>query len=174
MNIQRRRETCRPQLKQQQGMALVIGLIMLLVLTVLGVATMRNTTLQERMSANVQQSMLAFQSAEVGVNNMWNIVSLQSVSNSQSLAKRVVKDGETPTLTANTGTGLANSTTLGLYPTSAKMCDGTNIGVDPNQVTSDSPGTLCKKTCCGFLIRSSSTFGTTGASEVHEQTIVYQ
>jgi len=55
-----------PQLKspqRQQGAALMVGLVMLLVLTLLGVSNMRMTTLELRMSANTQNRNQAFQAA---------------------------------------------------------------------------------------------------------------
>ncbi|MDQ7015615.1 MAG: PilX N-terminal domain-containing pilus assembly protein, partial [Gammaproteobacteria bacterium] len=49
--------------QQQQGAALMVGLVMLLVLTLLGVSNMRMTTLELRMSANTQNRNQAFQAA---------------------------------------------------------------------------------------------------------------
>lgn len=48
----------------QQGAVLYVALIMLLLLALLGIAGMRVTTLQERMSANYRSENLAFQNAE--------------------------------------------------------------------------------------------------------------
>ncbi len=50
--------------RQQSGIALVIALVFLLVLTILGVTAMQTSTLQERMSGNVRDRNLAFQFAE--------------------------------------------------------------------------------------------------------------
>lgn len=49
---------------RQSGVSLVIVLILLLVMTVLGLAVMRGTLLEERMSANMYDRSLAFQQAE--------------------------------------------------------------------------------------------------------------
>jgi type IV pilus assembly protein PilX len=54
-------------LKQQQGAALVIGLLLLLAITLLAVSSMRGTTLQEKMAANLYDRELIFQVAEAGV-----------------------------------------------------------------------------------------------------------
>lgn len=51
----------------QKGSALVISLIFLLVLTLLGLAAMRDTGLQERMAGNFDQRQQAFQLAELGL-----------------------------------------------------------------------------------------------------------
>ncbi len=52
---------------QQRGAVLVISLLILLVMTVLGVAAMGSTTLQERMANNNRQQQVAFQSAEAAL-----------------------------------------------------------------------------------------------------------
>lgn len=56
-----------PGRSQQKGVALFVALIMLLIVTVLGLASMRSTTLQERMSANMFDRSLAFQRSEAAL-----------------------------------------------------------------------------------------------------------
>lgn len=51
----------------QRGMALVVSLVLLLILTVLAIAMASNSTLQQRISANAQQQNIAFQAAESGL-----------------------------------------------------------------------------------------------------------
>ena len=53
--------------KNQQGVALFISLVMLLILTILGVSAVQTTALQERMSRNSFDSNMAFQAAESAV-----------------------------------------------------------------------------------------------------------
>ena len=50
--------------KHQQGVTLVIVLLLLIVVTLLGLAAMRGSILQERMSGNVTARGMAFQNAE--------------------------------------------------------------------------------------------------------------
>lgn len=50
--------------RMQRGASLMIVLILLLVMTVLGLAVLRSTLLEERMSANLQDRSYGFQSAE--------------------------------------------------------------------------------------------------------------
>ncbi len=50
--------------RNQQGAVLIVSLIMLLVLTLLGVAGMNSSVMQERMAANNQNGNRAFQAAE--------------------------------------------------------------------------------------------------------------
>lgn len=51
----------------QRGAVLVVSLIFLLVLTLLGVVSMQNTTLEERMARNVYDGERAFQTAEAAL-----------------------------------------------------------------------------------------------------------
>lgn len=50
--------------RDQRGVALVVSLILLVVATLIGLAGVRGTSLQERMSANMYDRSLAFQRAE--------------------------------------------------------------------------------------------------------------
>lgn len=52
---------------RERGAALVIALLMLLVMTVLGIAAMNVTRLEERMAGNSRDINLAFQGAEAGL-----------------------------------------------------------------------------------------------------------
>jgi len=51
----------------QHGAVLIIGLIMMLLLTIIGLASIRGSDLQERMAGNMRDRNLAFQSAEAGL-----------------------------------------------------------------------------------------------------------
>lgn len=51
----------------QSGVALITGLIFMVVLTILALAAMRTTTLEERMSGNARDRDMAFQSAEAAL-----------------------------------------------------------------------------------------------------------
>lgn len=55
--------------RRQQGVTLVIVLLLLIVVTLLGLAAMRGSILQERMSGNVTARGMAFQSAESALRN---------------------------------------------------------------------------------------------------------
>ncbi|HUW28323.1 MAG TPA: PilX N-terminal domain-containing pilus assembly protein [Sulfuriferula sp.] len=52
---------------RQSGMALMVSLIFLVLLTLLAVSAMHGTILQERMAGNTRDRMLAFQSAEAAL-----------------------------------------------------------------------------------------------------------
>lgn len=53
--------------RSERGAVLLVSLIMLLLLTIIGVAAMRDTNLQERMAGNMRDRNLAFQAAEAGL-----------------------------------------------------------------------------------------------------------
>ena len=56
-----------PSARRQQGAALIIGLVLLVVLTVLAVSGVNMATLELNMAGNVQAKELAFQVAETGI-----------------------------------------------------------------------------------------------------------
>lgn len=52
---------------QQRGAALVVGLIMMLLLTIIGLSAMQGTSMQEKMSGNMRDTSLALNSAEASL-----------------------------------------------------------------------------------------------------------
>jgi type IV pilus assembly protein PilX len=56
-----------PTLARQRGAVLVTVLVLLLVMTLLGLVSIRTTVLEERMSASLYDRSLAFQAAEAGL-----------------------------------------------------------------------------------------------------------
>jgi type IV pilus assembly protein PilX len=73
----------RARSRHQRGVALAVALILLLVVTLIGLAASRGTVLQERMSANSYDRSLAFQrseaalrAAEVAITANWRIADL--------------------------------------------------------------------------------------------------
>ncbi|MFC4260131.1 PilX N-terminal domain-containing pilus assembly protein [Marinobacter lacisalsi] len=48
----------------QQGSALIVSLIMLLLISLIGISSMQGTVLQERMASNLQDRNIAFQASE--------------------------------------------------------------------------------------------------------------
>ncbi|MDZ4263377.1 MAG: PilX N-terminal domain-containing pilus assembly protein [Pseudomonadota bacterium] len=57
----------RPDKKSQQGVVLIVSLLILLVMTMIGISALSNTSMEERMSNNFQQSMIAFQASESAI-----------------------------------------------------------------------------------------------------------
>lgn len=58
----------------QRGVALVIALILLIVVTLVGLAGIRGTTMQEKMAGNFYDRELAFQSAEAGLREAESLI----------------------------------------------------------------------------------------------------
>ena len=52
---------------QQRGAVLIVALVFMLIIALLGVASMRNATMQERMAGNNKDVNIAFQAAEAAV-----------------------------------------------------------------------------------------------------------
>lgn len=61
--------------QRQRGAALIMSLTFLLLLTILGVASMRSATLQERMAGNARDKSVAMQSAEYGIQQAEEVLS---------------------------------------------------------------------------------------------------
>lgn len=53
--------------RRQSGIALVVVLVLLLIMTLLGLASLRGTLLEERMSANLYDRSLSFQAVEAAL-----------------------------------------------------------------------------------------------------------
>ncbi len=63
-------------IRKQQGVVLVVGLLMLLIITIVGVTAMSDTTMNERMTANHQFQTLSFQAAESAIHDNFNVPSV--------------------------------------------------------------------------------------------------
>jgi type IV pilus assembly protein PilX len=62
-------------LRRQRGATLVVVLILLLLMTLLGLASLRSTVLEERMTSNLLDRSLSFQVAEAGLREAEALVS---------------------------------------------------------------------------------------------------
>lgn len=56
-----------PAARRERGAVLIVALVVLLILTILGVAGMQSTVLEERMAGNMRDRNLAFQAAEAAL-----------------------------------------------------------------------------------------------------------
>jgi hypothetical protein len=59
-----------PSRKLQAGTVLVMAMVILLILSLIGIAAMNTSSLEERMAGNIQESIQAFQAAESGLNKV--------------------------------------------------------------------------------------------------------
>lgn len=80
-----------PSHKQQQGMSLLVVLILLVVMSILGVAVMRSSSMQERMAANLRDRSLATQAAEAA------LAAAQNYLNTTTKWRTTVPDANTCT-----------------------------------------------------------------------------
>lgn len=55
--------------REQQGVALVMALVILLIMTLLGITAMGTSSLEEKMAGNIQEATRAFEAAESGLNS---------------------------------------------------------------------------------------------------------
>jgi type IV pilus assembly protein PilX len=89
---------------RQAGISLLVVLILLVVTSILGVAVLRSSAMQERMSANMYDRSLAMQAAEVGLKTAEDTLALP--------ANDKFKDTTyTPTATDCTTLGICNTYT---------------------------------------------------------------
>jgi type IV pilus assembly protein PilX len=61
-------------MKQQQGSALIISLLILLVMTLIGISAMSTATMEEKMAANDRNQKVAFLTAEAGLTEAENAI----------------------------------------------------------------------------------------------------
>ncbi|MBI5041484.1 MAG: hypothetical protein HZB57_09920 [Gammaproteobacteria bacterium] len=109
-------------LQQQRGAVLLVSLMILLIMTVLGIAGMSSTTMEEKMAANNQQRQQAYQAAETALrdaeawltNNVTAIGDLANFSGANGLYSL-----------QETASGAAvNPPTFNLYDNSAWQSNG--------------------------------------------------
>ena len=67
MNHVYQRARSQKYIVKNQGAVLVMSLLMLFVLTLIGVSGINTSTLEEKMSGNNRNRLLAFQAAETGI-----------------------------------------------------------------------------------------------------------
>lgn len=58
---------------RQEGMALAISLILLVAMTIVGIATMSGTRLNEKITSNSQQKAISFEAAESSIGTVWTV-----------------------------------------------------------------------------------------------------
>ena len=72
--------------KRQTGVVLLVGLIMLLLMTVVGLAAIRGSNLQETMAGNMRERQLNFQVAEAGLREGEAFIENQTSQDLEALA----------------------------------------------------------------------------------------
>ncbi|WP_455922116.1 pilus assembly PilX family protein [Pseudomonas putida] len=74
---------CAPGAAGQNGMVLVVALVMLLLITMIGISSMQNATLQEKMAGSVQTRTTTFEAAEMALRAGESAVSASTYSLAQ-------------------------------------------------------------------------------------------
>ncbi|RJG03968.1 pilus assembly PilX family protein [Noviherbaspirillum sedimenti] len=102
--------------QRQRGAALITGLIIMVILTLLAVASMRTTIMEEKMAGNARDIDIAFQSAEAAIRageDVLNGATLPAFSTSGAHLTAAVRNDEYWLSTHNWGTSsIAYSGTL--------------------------------------------------------------
>ena len=88
--------------RRQNGAALFVSLIILLVLSIIGVSAVRGGLLQSLMSANAQQSEMTFSVADAGAGATLNAIRQQQVA-AAGLVNTAMMGGNTTVFIDNTG-----------------------------------------------------------------------
>lgn len=110
MNIRTRRHSdARLSRRAETGAALVVGLLLLLVLTLLAISGMSTSTLELQMAGNQQYAERSFQAAEIGIEQAFHSGEYNT-SKTTPIAPTVVKTGQpdqyTTTTTFDPATGV--------------------------------------------------------------------
>lgn len=99
--------------QRQQGVALIVTLIMLVVITLMGVVAMRSGLLQVAMSTNSQVTGLLFQNSDAGVNAVYNQIMATDASSDPNNPVNLAKSYPGQELTnCLTTTGLSSTATV--------------------------------------------------------------
>jgi type IV pilus assembly protein PilX len=118
----------------QRGAALIISLVILLVLTVIGLTSMKTSILQERMSANAQNARQAFLSAEAASQDLFR--KLEPMNANSTEWKRAldaldagIRVATTPVAYGGAGSGKVATAEL-RYLGEANLVEGQSFGED--------------------------------------------
>jgi Tfp pilus assembly protein PilX len=86
-----------PGRHQQRGATLVVALILLMVMTILGIASMGTTGLEEKMAANSQEVFRALQAADAGITQAYASINATNYSTPTEGGSLQLKTGSSTT-----------------------------------------------------------------------------
>ncbi len=165
----------RPYKNSQQGVVLIISLLILLVLTMIGISAISNTSMEERMSNNFQQSMMAFQASESAISK--TIMNGDETDPAYSAAYDANGKSADPLLNAlNAGIKTTTTTTTynadpGNHLRGAALATTTTISYQSDMVCPN--GTSFGTTICrSFEISTDTTIAASTAGPRHIQGIL--
>ncbi|MEJ1096037.1 MULTISPECIES: PilX N-terminal domain-containing pilus assembly protein [unclassified Pseudoxanthomonas] len=107
--------THRSSLANQSGASLIVVLILLLVMTLLGLAVLRTTLLDERMSANLYDRSLSFQTAETALREAEEAIQNAHLGNAKIGFDCSAVGVVCPSVPVNATTGTAGCLGTGQY-----------------------------------------------------------
>ena len=137
----------------QRGMALLVSLVFLLLLTLIGLSSMQNATLQEKMAGSVSLRNQSFQGAEAALRVGESAVQLDSYS--LPVCSQCAPPAEATSITA---AGLNSSSGVTWIASGSGFYGVQNIGTTLNAVTvpSNTSATLYRVTAVGIAGNSRS------------------
>ncbi|HHW4679118.1 MAG TPA: pilus assembly PilX family protein [Xylella sp.] len=97
----------------QRGISLIVILLLLLVMTLIGLAVLRATALQERMSANMRDRSLSFQTAEAALRDAETFIKAENTSGREVGFDCTPAGQKCPAIPENTYTGNASGCSRG-------------------------------------------------------------
>ncbi len=114
-------------LSRQGGIALVLALVFLLLLTIIGIAALNTTSLEEKMAGNVKDRNLAFQAAEsaLALGENWIYTQIGKPVFPNNSAGLYVPNNTTPNWDSVTWTGSSNLVT---YPNTPSASGSGSLG----------------------------------------------
>jgi type IV pilus assembly protein PilX len=132
--------------RSQHGFALVVALLLLVALSLIGVAALKNVSLQEKMAGNTYFRMVTFQEAESALMESSRAVGLSSTSvdgapsgdDSDKATRNIIDTGGARDFWLKT-TSWANTTTAAVLPTKNAGTESKWIREDFNQAESVEP-----------------------------------
>lgn len=136
---------------QQRGMALIVCLIMLLLLTMVGVSSMQNATLQEKMAGSVRFRNESFQAAEAVLRVGENAVAASTFT--LAACTSVAACAPPPDYNTRTTAGTGNNVTWVAVGTSlygVQNIGTTTAPVNPPTGCTSQSTTLYRITAIGF------------------------
>lgn len=173
----------------QRGVALVVALVLLVVVTLVGLAAIRGTTMQQQMTSNFYDREVGFQSAEAGlragetwvVANPTNTTNLRNCLNQQCIADPFDTGGATgaeiqsvPTSTFNAGSlGTGQPQYVVEFMGTCNSVGGGNFQFTNDENNQGGGGSLTSSgTCYRVTARSNPNAATNDRSNVILQSIV--
>ncbi len=134
---------CGPYRSQQtqRGMALLVGLIMLSVITLIGVTAMQSTILEEKMASNLQDRQIALQAAESAARYAWSVLDagFDAVDFTNNTANNGYYDLRSANVVTTTGNKLMADWSAIASASAWPWADTAKRGAMADKVASDDP-----------------------------------